>query len=42
MTLLRIDRLRKEYRGGVVPNDNISLSVEPGECKFLSLPFNTK
>jgi len=31
MALLEIKNLRKEYRGGVVANDDISLTVEAGE-----------
>lgn len=38
MTLLRIDNLRKEYRGGAIANDGISLSVEPGEVYGLLGP----
>jgi ABC-2 type transport system ATP-binding protein len=38
MTLLKIHQLRKEFRGGVVANDGISLSVEPGEVYGLLGP----
>jgi ABC-2 type transport system ATP-binding protein len=38
VTLLEIEQLRKEYRGGVVANDGISLSVEPGEVYGLLGP----
>ncbi len=38
MTLLRIEELKKEYRGGMLANDGISLSVDPGEVYGLLGP----
>jgi ABC-2 type transport system ATP-binding protein len=38
MDLLQVEQLRKEYRGGVVANDSITLSVEPGEVYGLLGP----
>lgn len=38
MVLLSVEQLRKEYRGGVLANDSITLSVEPGEVYGLLGP----
>lgn len=38
MDLLRVERVRKEYRGGAVANDSITLSIEPGEVYGLLGP----
>jgi ABC-2 type transport system ATP-binding protein len=38
MELLQVERLRKEYRGGAVANDSITLSIEPGEVYGLLGP----
>ncbi len=38
MDLLKVEQLRKEYRGGVVANDSITLSVEAGEVYGLLGP----
>jgi ABC-2 type transport system ATP-binding protein len=38
MDLLSVKQLRKEYRGGVVANDDITLAIEPGEVYGLLGP----
>jgi ABC-2 type transport system ATP-binding protein len=38
MDLLTVERLRKEYRGGVVANDSITLAIDPGEVYGLLGP----
>lgn len=38
MPVLEVDRLVKRYRGGVLANDGISLSLEPGEIYALLGP----